>query len=88
MVSDRNLKPIDDRPRPLWRIHLSDYDKNGCRMHDAPIEFFICAQVETCPLRCTQKLEQREREDYIRVQRLKTLTKIGQITKQNGNGNC
>ncbi len=54
-------------------------------MHNAPIEHFICAQVKICPLRCSQKLAQREREDYIHVQRLKMLTKIDQSIKQNGN---
>lgn len=89
MVTDVQIKTRDDRPRPTWRLSFSDLDKNGCRMHDLPIEDFICAQVDRCPLRCTQKRDQHEREDYVRTQRVKTQAKIGHITKQNGNnGNC
>jgi len=87
MTTDMQIKPRDDRPRPIWRLSFSDLDQNGCRMHDMPVEFFICSQVDRCPLRCTQKRDQQEREDYVRTQRVKTQAKIGQITKQNGNGN-
>jgi hypothetical protein len=88
MVTDVELKTRDDRPRPIWRLSFSDLDKNGCRMHDIPIEDFICPQARKCQLRCTQKRDQYEREDYVRHQRVKALTRVGQITKQNGNGKC
>jgi hypothetical protein len=86
MVTDAKLKIQDDRPRPIWRLYFSDLDKNGCRMHNIPIEDFICPQVDTCELRCTQKHVQHEREDYVRSQRIKTQAKISQINKKNGNG--
>ena len=89
MVAAIYLKPIDDRPRPLWRLNFKDLDKNGCKMYNAPIELFICTQAATCPIRCTQKAAQREREDYVREQRSKLISRIEKLTKQNGNKkNC
>ena len=84
MESQNSIKNKDDRPRPLWRLNFKDYDKNGCRMHNIPIEVFICSQTGTCPLHCTQKNDQHRQEDYVRDQRMKTLTKIEKVIKRNG----
>ena len=87
-----SLKKVDDRPRILWRCSLVEPGMDtGCKMRNTPIEFFICPQITICRLICMQKIEQRQRPDYVHEQRLKMLIKIEHLANykmNNGdNGN-
>jgi hypothetical protein len=54
-------------------------------MKNAPLEVFICPQIDKCKFQCIQKTEQRQRPDYVREQQSKMLVKIGLISQNNGN---
>ena len=81
-----SIKKFDDRPRILWKCSLTESEELiECRMKNIPLEFFICTQVETCKYQCIQKIEQRQRQEYVHEQQLKLLTKIENISQYNGN---
>lgn len=81
-----SLKKVDDRPRVLWKCSLEEPEMiPECRMKNAPLEVFICPQVESCKFQCVQKTEQQNRPDYVREQQLKMLVKIELISQNNGN---
>jgi hypothetical protein len=80
------LKKFDDRPKILWRFLINEPEEEfECRMRNTPLEFFICNQINSCKFNCIQKLEQFNRPDYVREQQLKMLTKIEDISHNNGN---
>ena len=65
------LKRYDTRPLPLWRMPIKEEvkieeEKVRCGMKDAPLETFICTQVERCPFECTQKLDQKKENGNIK----------------------
>ncbi len=61
--------------RPLWRMSVEDEpaegEKKSCLMRNAPLSMFICDQMASCPLECTQKEEQEGNQDFVFRQRLK-----------------
>lgn len=61
-------------------------DKRNCLMRNAPLNLFICDQIASCPLDCTQKDEQEGNQDFVFRQRLKLRMIVERTMQGAGDG--
>jgi len=62
--------------RQLWRMNVEDSTgevatKKPCKMQNASLDIFICDQIASCDLECSQRSDQEANQDYVFRQRLK-----------------
>jgi len=71
------MKHRDDRPRPLWRLKISQARQpSKCPMRNMPLAVFICPRTETCDYICSQKDDQVRETHYVDEQLHKMRSKV------------